>query len=102
MCRDKAYKDFDSDSRLINQIYRVETLRFGECNVISKATVTIKVDLLLFHRNVPVAGRGNYHDSNTGDIQVLLARRSVCGSRGEYRSNCRGQRHGTSVDVAQS
>ena len=35
-CRDKVNKDFDNDSRLINQIYRVETLRFGECNVISK------------------------------------------------------------------
>ena len=35
LCRDKTNKDFDNDSRLINQIYRVETLRFGECNVIS-------------------------------------------------------------------
>ena len=36
LCRDKTNKDFDNGSRLINQIYRVETLRFGEYNVISK------------------------------------------------------------------
>ena len=47
-----------------------------------KQTETIEVVLLLFHRNVQASGRGNYHDSNTGDIRVLLARRSVCGGRG--------------------
>ena len=41
--------------------------------------------MLLFHRNVPVASRGNYHSSNTSDIRVLFVRRSVCGGRDECR-----------------
>ena len=68
-----------------------------------------------------IVGSGNSHDRNTNGILGLLAQLSLCGGEqtadgqlallweSEYvtarlaeRSNCRGQRHGTSVVVEAS